>query len=455
MDFIQSFSKHWKQTYPQFQKDNCLILLAVSGGLDSVVMTHLLAALQFDCRILHVNFQLRGEESNRDESFVRALAKTVGFEIYVEKFQTLDYAQINRIGIQEAARNLRYQWFETKRIECQLQFPDKKILLLTAHHANDNVETSILNFFRGTGIQGLRGISPFQKDRSLLRPLLPFKKEELKAYAQDLQLSYVEDSSNDSNKYTRNFLRNSLLPQLQEYFPQVTENLISNIERMKEVTEIYQSAIQNRLKDLIEWKGGECHVSILKLQKSPQLNTMIWELISPFGFSVQQIPELVKLMDAPNGSCLYSSKYQIIRNRKWLLIAAIQPKENSFIVIDSAEAIVEFVAGTFACKSINTAIALDANPLKVQLDLKNISFPLLLRKPKSGDYFYPLGMQKKKKLNRFFIDQKLSKTQKEAVWVLESNQRIIWILGIRIDNRFKCEATTEKVLQLSFTPNLT
>jgi tRNA(Ile)-lysidine synthase len=455
MDLFQSFVKHWNQQFPQFQKGNSLFLLAVSGGLDSVVMTHIVKGLGLNCYILHVNFQLRGEESDRDENFVRDIAKETSFEIFVEKFQTLDYAHLNGIGIQEAARNLRYQWFEKKRKECQLLFPDKNILILTAHHANDNVETVMLNFFRGTGIQGLRGIAPFQKDRMLLRPMLPFKKEALIAYANDQQLNYVEDSSNASNKYTRNFLRNSLIPQLQEYFPQVTENLMNNIERMKEVTEIYQTAIQNRLEDLMEWKGEECHVSILKLQKSPQLNTVIWELISPFGFSVQQIPELVKLMDAPNGSCLSSSTHQIIRNRKWLLITTNQPKDNSFVVIDSAETMIEYSAGVLACKPITAPFVLDANPLKVLLNLKNINFPLLLRKPKSGDYFYPLGMQKKKKLNRFFIDQKLSKTQKEAIWVLESNQRIIWVVGLRIDNRFKCEPSTNTALQLSYAPKLT
>jgi tRNA(Ile)-lysidine synthase len=452
MDLFQSFTKHWKQNFPQFNQDNCLLALAVSGGLDSVVLTHLVAQAGFKCHILHVNFQLRGKESERDENFVAEMANAFGFELFVQKFQTLDYAQSKGIGIQEAARNLRYQWFESKIKAWQLAFPDKNILLLTAHHANDNIETSLLNFFRGTGIQGLKGIVPFQKEQSLLRPLLPFKKEDLIAFANERNLNYVEDSSNSSNKYTRNFLRNSLLPQLQEYFPQVEDNLINNTERLKEVSEIYQTTIQKRLADLMEWKGKECQIPILKLQKSPQLNTILWELISPFGFSVQQIPELIKLMNAPNGSCLYSATHQIIRNRKWLLIANIQPIDNSFVVIESAEASIEFSAGKLIAKMINAPFELDDNPLKAYLDIKKISFPLLLRKPKSGDYFYPLGMDKKKKINRFLIDQKLSKIQKEAVWVLESNQRIIWVLGIRIDNRFKYQSTTDSVLGLSFSP---
>lgn len=452
MDLFQSFIKHWKQTFPQFQQDNSLLLLAVSGGLDSVVMTHLLAKMGFSCYVLHVNFQLRGAESERDENFVRALAKAASMQIFVEKFDTVEYANLKGMGIQEAARALRYQWFETKRKEWELQFPNKNVILLTAHHANDNVETVLMNFFRGTGIQGLRGISPFQKERYLLRPLLPFKKEALTVFAKENNLAFVEDSSNESNKYTRNFLRNQILPQLEEQFPQVKENLLQNIERMKEVAAIYQIAIADRLGELMEWKGEECQVSILKLKKTAQLNTVIWELIRPFGFTVQQIPEFIKLMDAPNGSSLNSSTHQIIRNRKWVLLAKLQRQENSFVVIESSDAAVEFAGGQLHCASIKAPFVLDANPLKVLVDAKQLCFPLLLRKPKTGDYFYPLGMQKKKKLNRFFIDQKLSKTQKEAVWILESNQRIIWVLGMRIDNRFKCEPTTSTALQLSFEP---
>lgn len=452
MDLIQSFTKHWKQAFPQFNQDNSLLLMAVSGGLDSVVMTHLLAEMGFPCYVLHVNFQLRGAESGRDENFVRALAKTNGMEIFVERFETLEYAKLNGMGIQEAARTLRYQWFEEKRKECQLQFPDKKVLLLTAHHANDNIETVLINFFRGTGIQGLRGITPFQKDRFLLRPLLPFKKEALIGFAKNNKLAFVEDSSNESNKYTRNFLRNQILPELEGNFPQVKDNLLQNIDRMNEVAEIYQLAIADRLGGLMEWKGQECQVPILKLKKTAQLNTVIWELIRPFGYTVQQITELIKLMDAPNGSCLTSSTHQIIRNRKWLLIAKLQTKENSFVVIESSDATIEFAGGQLLCSTITKPFTLDVDPLKVMIDAKQLIFPLLLRKPKPGDYFYPLGMQKKKKLNRFFIDQKLSKTQKEAVWILESNQRIVWVLGMRIDNRFKCEPATQNAWQLSLLP---
>lgn len=452
MDLFQSFNKHWKQAFPQFQQDNSLLLLAVSGGLDSVVMTHLLAELGFSCYVLHVNFQLRGAESERDENFVRALANLANMEIFVERFDTLEYAKLKGLGIQEAARTLRYQWFEAKRKECQLQFTDKNVLLLTAHHANDNIETVLINFLRGTGIQGLRGINPYQKDRYLLRPLLPFKKEDLIGFANNNKLAFVEDSSNESNKYTRNFLRNQILPQLEENFPQVKDNLLNNIDRMKEVAEIYQLAIEDRLDGLMEWKGQECQVPILKLKKTAQLNTVIWELIRPFGFTVQQIPELIKLMDAPNGSCLTSSTYQIIRNRKWLLIATVQTQENSFVSIESSDASIEFSGGKLVFTTINQPFTLDANPLQVMVDAKQLSFPMLLRKPKSGDYFYPLGMQKKKKLNRFFIDQKLSKTQKEAIWILESNQRIIWVLGIRIDNRFRCASSTQAALQISYIP---
>jgi tRNA(Ile)-lysidine synthase len=452
MDLFQSFTHHWKQTFPQFQQEQVLLLIAVSGGLDSVVLTKLAMMAGFNCRMMHVNFQLRGQESEEDEIFVRKLAKHYGIEIEVIRFETLDYAQMNGIGIQEAARNLRYQWFESIRAQWQLQSPNQTVLILTAHHANDNIETLLMNFFRGTGIQGLRGIAAFQKNTSLVRPLLPFKKEELMAYANQEQLSFVEDSSNASDKYTRNFLRNRFLPQLKEIYPTIEDNLLQNIGRLKEVSEIFQEALNTRLEALMEWKAEECHVPILKLKKTPQIATVIWEIIKPFGFTVQQIPELVKLMDASNGSYLASDSHRVIRNRKWLVIATIQPINNALIVIESTDALIEFSGGILVFTKNQTTTTIDSNPLTACLDLKNIAFPLLLRKPKSGDYFYPLGMQKKKKLNRFFIDQKLSKTQKEAIWILESANKIIWVLGLRIDNRFKCTNTTQSAFHISFGP---
>jgi len=452
MDLFQSFTHHWKQTFPQFQQEQVLLLIAVSGGLDSVVLTKLAMMAGFNCRMMHVNFQLRGQESEEDEIFVRKLAKHYGIEIEVIRFETLDYAQMNGIGIQEAARNLRYQWFESIRAQWQLQSPNQTVLILTAHHANDNIETLLMNFFRGTGIQGLRGIAAFQKNTSLVRPLLPFKKEELMAYANQEQLSFVEDSSNASDKYTRNFLRNRFLPQLKEIYPTIEDNLLQNIGRLKEVSEIFQDALNTRLEALMEWKAEECHVPILKLKKTPQIATVIWEIIKPFGFTVQQIPELVKLMDASNGSYLASDSHRVIRNRKWLVIATIQPINNALIVIESTDALIEFFGGILVFTKNQTTTTIDSNPLTACLDLKNIAFPLLLRKPKSGDYFYPLGMQKKKKLNRFFIDQKLSKTQKEAIWILESANKIIWVLGLRIDNRFKCTNTTQSAFHISFSP---
>jgi len=452
MDLFQSFTHHWKQTFPQFQQEQVMLLIAVSGGLDSVVLTKLAMMAGFNCKLMHVNFQLRGQESEEDEIFVRKLAKNYRIEIELIRFETLDYAQMNGIGIQEAARNLRYQWFESIRSQWQLQCPNQTVLILTAHHANDNIETLLMNFFRGTGIQGLRGIAAFQKNTSLVRPLLPFKKEELLAYANQEQLSFVEDSSNASDKYTRNFLRNRFLPQLKEIYPTIEDNLLQNIGRLKEVSEIFQEALNTRLEALMEWKGQECHVPILKLKKTHQIDTVIWEIIKPFGFTVQQIPELVKLMNASNGSYLASDSHRVIRNRKWLVIATIQPINNALIVIESTDALIEFSSGILVFTKNQTASTIDSNPLTACLDLKNIAFPLLLRKPKSGDYFYPLGMQKKKKLNRFFIDQKLSKTQKEAIWILESANKIIWVLGLRIDDRFKCTNTTQSALQISFSP---
>ncbi len=454
MDLLQAFKEHWQRNFAHCTTANAHLLLAVSGGVDSIVLTELIAKSGFDFTILHVNFQLRGADSERDELFVGELGKKYEKSVVVQKFETNSYVTENGIAIQEAARNLRYQWFQDYLLMQQLTDVNKKYLILTAHHADDNIETVLMNFFRGTGIQGMRGILPFQKDRSLLRPLLPFKKEMLFQWAKENALDFVEDSSNQSTKYTRNFFRNQLIPEIQQVFPQAPTNILQNIDRFKEVADIYQESIDARLKLLMESKGNEWHIPLLKLKQSNYLSTIIWELIKQFGFSANQISEVIKLMDAGNGSHLDSASHQIIRNRKWLVIAPIETKQAVHIVIEQDVPFVAFQLGSIEInlqQQLN--IELSTDPLHAMLDAKMITFPMLLRKVQTSDYFYPLGLGKKKKISRFLNDQKLSRTAKDQVWVLESNQKIIWVIGLRIDDRFKISTATKQLLSLRLKAN--
>lgn len=447
MDLLQKFQTHWQQQFLQRLPADCHILLAVSGGVDSVVLVNLLHRLNHPFTIAHVNFQLRGEESTRDEQFVQSLGAQYGREVQVKQTDAKAYALEQGCSVQEAARKIRYDWFA----ELLTVLPAH--VVATAHHADDNIETLLMYFFRGTGIQGITGMEAFQKKRKLIRPLLPFRKQELLAYAKANNLAYVEDSSNASDKYTRNFFRNQLIPQIREVYPQVEENLLHNIARFQEVSEIYEAAVQQQLHKLLEPKGAEWHIPVLKWKKAKPLHTLTWEIIRKYGFTAAQVPETIKLLDAANGSYISSATHRIIHNRNWMIVTPNETEIPQTILIDAEMGKIFFEKNILTLKPIHSPESVSNTPVtEALLDVAGIRYPLLLRKWKTGDYFYPLGMQKKKKLSRFLIDLKLSKTAKEKVWVLESDKRIVWVVGYRIDDRFKISKSTQTALHLSLLP---
>jgi len=456
MSLLKEFIKNIQQQN-LFQKNDYL-LLAVSGGADSVALCELCYQAGFLFEIAHCNFQLRGAESERDEQFVIELAKKYGAKLFVEKFETIKYAEQNKVSIEVAARELRYQWFDEllKADDGRPTTGDQhstfniqhSTYLLTAHHANDNVETLLMNFFKGTGIKGLRGMLPRQG--KIIRPLLFAKREEIISFINENNLAFVEDSSNSSDKYTRNYFRNQLIPSIQKVFPQVEENLINNIERFKEIEILYRQSIDLHKKKLLEQKGNEIHIPVLKLLKSKPLKTIAYEIIKNYGFTSHQTDEAIALLYAESGKYISSASHKIIRNRNWLIIAPINTLEANHILINDADVEIDFELGKLKLKKHpNSNEKPSASKEIATLDLKNIAFPLLLRKWKQGDYFYPLGMKGKKKLSKFFIDQKMSLTDKERIWVIESNKKIIWIVGQRIDDRFKITDKTKDVLSIS------
>lgn len=469
MDLVQKFQKHWQKNFCHLSPANCQLILAVSGGADSVVLVDLVEKSGFSYTIAHVNFQLRGEESERDETFVRSLGEKYGKEVLVKKFDTKLYALANKLSIQEAARELRYHWF-SEIIESKLQTPgnpdltsvnhhlSSNLFTATAHHADDTIETMLMHFFRGTGIQGLTGIQPLLAERRLLRPLLCFRKTDLLEYAHTAGLNFVEDSSNASDKYTRNFFRNWLLPEIREVFPQVEENLLHNAGRFREAAVLYQQAVQLHISKLLEQKGAEWHIPVLKWKKVIPLHTLSWEIGKPFGFTSAQTSEIIKLLDAENGSYISSLTHRIIRNRNWMIIAPnsditaqhiLIEKDDTTILFQNGKLTIATTTGPLTGKTVPILKTINAVQ-EAFIDIAAIRYPLLLRKAKTGDYFYPLGMQKKKKLSRFLIDLKLSKTDKEKVWVLESNQRIIWVVGYRLDNRCKITDQTKNCLHITY-----
>lgn len=421
---------------------NDRLLLAVSGGVDSVVLCELCkrAGLQF--AIAHCNFQLRGEESERDEKFVLAIGAAYDVKVQLQRFDTEQYAVTRKISIQEAARDLRYEWF------AHLIKSGTADFLLTAHHADDNIETLLMHFFRGTGLPGLRGIPAI--NQYIRRPLLSITKEELLSFAKEQSLQFVEDSSNQSSKYTRNLFRNDILPLIATAFPQVKENLLGNIDRFNSIAEMYSIGIETIRRKLVRPKGKEFHIPIKQLL-AYRSKALIYEIISEYGFNEKQVEEVVKLMNADSGKYIQSPSlpYRIIRHRHWLIISPSASADATNIAIDEKDAITMFDGGSIELKHLkNPPATLPADANTALIDSKHVNYPLLLRKCKTGDYFYPLGMQKKKKLARFFIDQRLSKSAKENVWVIESAGRIIWVVGHRIDDRCKIIPSTTNVLQL-------
>jgi len=450
------------------------LLLAVSGGIDSVVLCELCKQAGYDFFIAHCNFRLRGEESERDEKFARQLGDKYNVEVEVKKFDTEKYATEKKLSIQEAARNLRYKWFfdlwqkkmyapdeppaDTGNAVAGWHVPDRKLFVLTAHHADDNIETVLMNFFRGTGLHGLTGIPALgamtgnfsQQTLYIRRPLLPFFKEELISFAKEHKLNHVEDSSNQSSKYTRNFFRNEIIPAISKVYPQARENLQDNINRFKEIETLYRLSVGEIKKKLCKQKGEEIHIPIKQLLGFNN-RALIYEIISHYGFSEKQVDEVLKLAHGDSGSYIDSPgvQYRIIKHRHWFIITPVLSDNPANIIIEQKDGTIQFSGGVLQIEQTRDPKPETGNHIAC-LDAKEIQFPLLLRKWKAGDYFYPLGMKKKKKLARFFIDQKLSKTAKEKIWVVEMNKKITWIVGYRIDDRFKITAKTKSVLKITW-----
>lgn len=441
-DLLTGFTAYIRQE--QLFTNDQHILLAVSGGVDSVIMAHLFKEAGFRFAIAHCNFQLRGEESERDASFVAGLAQTLDVPFHTVRFDTNGYAENHRISIQVAARELRYEWLENTRQQAGCS------LLATAHHMQDNVETVLMNLCKGTGIAGLHGILP--KQGHIIRPLLFTQKQQLSDYAAEHAISFVEDSSNITVKYTRNFFRHKIVPVIQEIYPSAVNNIAGSVDRFREAETLYNQALQRHKKRLVEQKGNTVMIAVLKLLKTTPLQTVAWEIFRDYGCTSAQLPQVLELLYTGSGKLVETGSHRIIRDRQWLLITPTEEQDVPVIVIEKDRTFVPVSNGKLKIREAGRTPGMNipASPLIACLDKQAIQYPLVLRKWRQGDYFYPLGMRKKKKLSRFFIDQKLSLLQKEKVWVLESGKRIAWITGMRIDDRFRITDNTTHMLMLEW-----
>jgi tRNA(Ile)-lysidine synthase len=431
---LQKLQNHINSTFPFLTKSKCLI--ANSGGMDSIVLTHLCHKLKLNFALAHCNFNLRGGESDADEDFVLKLAEDLNVEVFIESFDTESYSKSHKLSTQMAARELRYNWFN--ELMEQLGFD----YVLTAHHADDNLETFLINLTRGTGLEGLMGIP--QINGRTVRPLLPFTRQEIEAYAKDNKLKWREDSSNASTKYLRNKLRHQVVPTLKEINPELLQNFKKTISFLQDSTEIIEDQIASVQKKIVSVQDDLITLNVKKLKKLSNPKAYLYHLLKDFNFT--EWDDVTNLLEAQSGKQVFSETHRLIKDRNYLLLTELTVELHSEIIISEKESKIEMPLGILNFKT--TKQINKSNALTIYVDKDQLKFPLILRKWEEGDFFYPFGMKGKKKLSKYFKDEKLSLVDKENVWLLTSENEIVWVVGKRADERFKLTENTKQILKI-------
>ncbi|MCX2495664.1 tRNA lysidine(34) synthetase TilS [Pedobacter sp. PF22-3] len=413
------------------------ILLAVSGGKDSVLMLHLFKAIGVDVGVAHCNFNLRADEAQRDESFVALLAENFELPFYVTHFDTKKYATENKISTQMAARDLRYNWFEEIRRTAGYDY------IALAQHQNDAVETILINLTRGTGISGLHGILP--KRDFLIRPLLFLNRQQIDELVRINNIDFVEDSSNVSTKYTRNKIRLQVVPHLQEINPNLEKTFAENIARFAELEAFLDIQVQKLADEILIQRSDGVYISLDEISRLNPQKLMLYELLKPFNFGENVVYEIIDSLKALSGTHFFSTTHQAIINRNDLVIVEknISVTANQFI-----HPTTENIAFGNAEISLmfTDEVKFEVYTDKAFVNADKLIFPLVLRNWQHGDKFIPLGMRNPKKVSDYFIDAKVPLHLKSTTPILvNGNGEIIWIAGMRQDNRYKLTTATKKV----------
>ncbi|MFY9363086.1 MAG: tRNA lysidine(34) synthetase TilS [Dysgonamonadaceae bacterium] len=415
------------------------VIVGLSGGMDSMTLIDVLLSLGYNCMAVHCNFHLRGEESERDAAFVEQWCESAKVGLVSVDFDTYRYAAEHKISIEMAARELRYKWFEDIRKEHHAD------AIAVAHHRDDLAETVLLNLIRGTGIRGLSGISP--KNNSIVRPLLGISRDEIEAYVDERKLPFIFDSSNSDDAFVRNFLRLNVIPLLEKINPSVKNSIYRTAQHVGEARKIYDFYVENQKKAI--FTDNRIDIDKLKTTLSPA--TMLFEILSPFGFNASVIEDICQCLDSIPGKVFYSNDYRLIKDRKDLILDKISDEnfsQREYAIDKVSQEITDPIRLKISFLSGNITINKDARFLYADAD--KLSFPLTLRKWQPGDWFIPFGMKGRKKLSDFFTDRKFSLPDKENAWVLTSDEDIVWVVGERSDDRFKITESTENVLVMEF-----
>ena len=415
------------------------VVVGISGGADSVALLHILVSLGYKCIAAHCNFNLRGDESFRDEQFTIDFTKRLQVPLCKISFETNKYAQENRLSVEMAARELRYRWFE------ELLNTYDADAVAVAHHRDDSVETLLINLTRGSGLTGLTGIKP--KNGNVVRPLLCVSREDIYAYIEKNGLEYVTDSSNSSDIYTRNFIRLKVIPLLEEINPSVKASLARTANHLYDASLIYNHSIEEARKVIIQ----NNRLSISALLSFPAPATILYEMLKPYGFSRTVCESIFTVLDKDSGKIFYSSTHRLLKDRSDLLIDVLSGEDNRAYLInledDNVDLPVELKPERVVIKE---SYQIEKDKKFAYFDFDKLSFPLVLRHWQEGDWFVPFGMKGKKKVSDYFSDKKFSLFDKEKTWLLCSGQDVIWIVGERTDNRYRIEKTTKRVLKLKF-----
>ena len=417
--------------------ENKKLFLAVSGGLDSMVLLHLFQQLPYEIAVLHCNFQLRGMESFGDQDFIQKYCDQNNIPFFTTQFDTDAFAKDYKLSTQVAARELRYNWFYELLETHQFNY------VLTAHHADDNLETFIINLSRGTGLEGLIGI-PEENDK-IIRPLLPFSRDEILKYAKENNIEWREDSSNASNKYLRNKIRHDLVPVLKEINPDFLNSFQKTQSYLRESNEMVEDASIMIYQQVAKEEGNEIHFDLAQLKRLPNYKSYLYQWLKEFGFLAWK--DIYDLTDSQSGKQILSSEYRLLKNRANLILSPISdPYQDEEYVIEENSTEVNFPLKLKL--SVVEEITINSNRT-IFVDAEKIRFPLLLRKWEEGDSFYPFGMKgKSKKVSKLFKDEKLSLIEKENMWILCSDDQIVWVAGIRQDERFKITDASKKILKI-------
>lgn len=415
------------------------VVVGISGGADSVALLHILVSLGYKCIAAHCNFNLRGDESFRDEQFTIDFTQRLQVPLCKISFETNKYAQENRLSVEMAARELRYRWFE------ELLNTYDADAVAVAHHRDDSVETLLINLTRGSGLTGLTGIKP--KNGNVVRPLLCVSREDIYAYIENNGLEYVTDSSNSSDIYTRNFIRLKVIPLLEEINPSVKASLARTANHLYDASLIYNHSIEEARRVIIQ----NNRLSISALLSFPAPATILYEMLKPYGFSRTVCESIFTVLDKDSGKIFYSSTHRLLKDRSDLLIDVLSGEDNRAYLInledDNVDLPVELKPEIVVIKE---DYQIEKDKKFAYFDFDKLSFPLVLRHWQEGDWFVPFGMKGKKKISDYFSDKKFSLFDKEKTWLLCSGQDVIWIVGERTDNRYRIEKTTKRVLKLKF-----